>query len=514
MEARTGKGRGGERKSVLIIGAGIGGLSAGCYALMNGFEAEILESHDRPGGLCTDWKRGDFLFDGCIHWLMGSGPRNGFHRVWKELGAVQGRAMIDPEAFYSMRGADGRELVLYADPGRLERHLLELSPADAKPARELCSLVRKLADMAFPLGAEEVQGPLAKLGFFFSILPRLGPFIKAVSTPIEAFASRFSDPFLREAFSRCFHGIPGITLYPLVFTLGGLWRKAAGYPVGGSGPFAEAVARRFSGLGGVLRCGCRVERILVEGGRAVGVLAGGKEYRADWVVSAMDMETTYRELLGGMAMDPSHEHLMREGLLTPAMTLVSLGLGRDLGAEAGKVGEIVLLPEPAAVCGTAVDQAFLRVYGPAAGLAPPGKSIVEAAFMTGGDCWERLSSDRDDYRAEKGRVRALALGILERRWPGSAAEVEAVDVATPLTFRRYTGNRKGSYMTWNLDGAFRERFKAVSRTVPGLENFLFSSMWSSPPGGLPGAAMAGREAAEHICAKEGRRFKTGEPTEG
>ena len=58
-------------KSIIIIGAGIAGLSVGCYAQMNGFKSEIYEMHNISGALCTAWKRKGFTFDGCIHWLTG-----------------------------------------------------------------------------------------------------------------------------------------------------------------------------------------------------------------------------------------------------------------------------------------------------------------------------------------------------------------------------------------------------------------------------------------------------------
>ena len=65
-------------QSILIIGAGIAGLSAGCYGQINGYKTQIFELHDKPGGLCTAWKRsgrsssGGYTFDGCIEWLVGS----------------------------------------------------------------------------------------------------------------------------------------------------------------------------------------------------------------------------------------------------------------------------------------------------------------------------------------------------------------------------------------------------------------------------------------------------------
>lgn len=63
------------KKRTIIIGAGIAGLSSGCYAQMNGYEAEIFEMHNIPGGLCTAWNRKGYTLDGCIHFLVGSKPK-------------------------------------------------------------------------------------------------------------------------------------------------------------------------------------------------------------------------------------------------------------------------------------------------------------------------------------------------------------------------------------------------------------------------------------------------------
>ena len=70
-------------KSVIIIGAGIAGLSAGCYLQMNGYDTEVYEAHSQPGGLCTAWKRQGYTFDLCIHWLGGSGSAGAFHGMWQ-----------------------------------------------------------------------------------------------------------------------------------------------------------------------------------------------------------------------------------------------------------------------------------------------------------------------------------------------------------------------------------------------------------------------------------------------
>ena len=69
---------------VVIVGGGLAGLSAGCYARVNDFDVTIVEHNLALGGVCTAWQRGAYLVDGCIHWLTG-GP---FMQIYEELGII------------------------------------------------------------------------------------------------------------------------------------------------------------------------------------------------------------------------------------------------------------------------------------------------------------------------------------------------------------------------------------------------------------------------------------------
>ena len=74
-------------KNIIIVGAGIAGLTAGCYAQMNGFNTSIYESHTIPGGLCTAWERKGYKWDLSMHFLVGSAS-GAFHTIWDELGII------------------------------------------------------------------------------------------------------------------------------------------------------------------------------------------------------------------------------------------------------------------------------------------------------------------------------------------------------------------------------------------------------------------------------------------
>lgn len=82
-----------------IIGAGIAGISTGCYLQMNGYDTQIFEMGKLPGGLCTSWKKEDYIFDGCIHWLTGTKSGSPFYFMWDELGVLKERNVIYPEVF-------------------------------------------------------------------------------------------------------------------------------------------------------------------------------------------------------------------------------------------------------------------------------------------------------------------------------------------------------------------------------------------------------------------------------
>ena len=102
------------QRTAIIVGAGIAGLSTGCYARMNGWNTRIFEMHERPGGLCTAWSRKGYIFDGCIHHLAGAGPASRYRPIWEELGAAD-LEMEFPETFVRCEDASGRQFNVYTD---------------------------------------------------------------------------------------------------------------------------------------------------------------------------------------------------------------------------------------------------------------------------------------------------------------------------------------------------------------------------------------------------------------
>lgn len=217
-------------KSILIVGAGIAGLTAGCYARMNGYQTTIVEQHFLPGGLCTSWSRGGYTFDYSLSFLMGMNPGSDLHTMWEELGALEGRRIhyFDTE-FSRVQGAGGKVLIGYTDPDRLERHLLELAPDDAGLIREFTGAIRTLA--RHPIEPPAKPTDLMSFGDRFRQILQYMPLGKVVarfgSVTTGEFAREFRDPFLREVFARIF-AWPDVPILGVIMTLAGLHTRRSG----------------------------------------------------------------------------------------------------------------------------------------------------------------------------------------------------------------------------------------------------------------------------------------------
>jgi phytoene dehydrogenase-like protein len=496
--------------SVIIIGAGFAGLSAGIYAQMNGYSTQIFEMHELPGGLCTAWEREGYTIDGCIHWLVGSSPQSGMHRYWEEVGIAQGREFVNMDEYGRYESADGRTIIFYTDVDRLEKHLLEFSPQDAELIHEFIQGVRMCLGFDQPSPSDPPLRRLKKtlsLVLFMAIKGRQMQRWMKLTT--EEFAARFKDPVLREALLELW--IPEFSSFFMLFTFAFLHLKNAGYPIGGSLPMSLALEKRYTELGGVVHYQTRVEKILVEADRAVGVrLADGSEHRAARVISAADGHATIFDMLEGKYGDEKTREPYEKWPIFPALLFVGLGVNRSFDEEPKMVGGISFALRRPTEIGDAVHERMpVRIFSQDPTLAPPGKTSLAVMMPSDYQFWKELAEDPAAYAEKKDQVARTVVELLDQRFPGISQQVEMVDVATPLTFERYTGNWKGSFEGWLITPQNASTvMKPMSQTLPGLQRFYMCGQWVEPGGGLPTGVMSGRRLVQGLCKEDGKKLQT------
>jgi phytoene dehydrogenase-like protein len=496
--------------SVIIVGGGIAGLSAGIYARLNGYRATILEAHRIPGGLCTAWKRKGYTFDISMHVFMHAnhGP---LHAMWSELGALEGRSFHYHREFGRIE-SQGRTVVYGPDAALLERQLLAISQADAPRIRQFVRLLHGpgFGDL-LPLDPAALTRPVDKLRSLASLVPLLPALLRCGKDTIQDFAARFRDPFLRQAV-RFVIDAPGWPMvgFPLLALAGFFNAKDndVSVPLGGSQGVVFAMADRFKALGGELRLGTRVADLIVETDRAAGVrLEDGTELRADTVIWAADGHHLIYDLLEGRYVNDTVRAMYERWTPVRSLVHVCLGVARDLSREPARL--VYELDEPITVAGEGRRWLSVLHHGFDPSSAPAGKTALEVWYPTDHAYWERLAGDREAYAAEKRRITELTLKALEQRWPGISADVEVVDVPTPATYVRYTGNWQGSPDGWYIT---HENSRAEPlRTLPGLSDLFMVGQWTAPFAGTPISALTGRQVVQVLCHRDGVPFRTSQP---
>jgi phytoene desaturase len=493
-------------KSIIIIGAGLAGLSTGCYSQMNGYQTQIFEHHTTPGGVATCWKRKGYIIDGGIHFLMCHKPGQSIYELYRELGTAQSNRFLDMTSYCRfIDESSGRIIQITNDLDLLAKELKAVSPVDSRIIDDLIAGARgmqgtDMGDMGMSQ-PQELLGFLGKLKQIWKMRRIFKFFTGRYARSAADYGKAINDPWLRYIFENMF--LPEVPVWFNLMLLGLLADGQLAFLEGGSLNFVLPIEKHYRNLGGQVTYGATVEKILVENDRAVGVrLADGSEHRADIVVSAADGYSTIFAMLDGRYVDSEIEKRYKNWKLTRPLVMISIGVACEFKGEPGM--NFLKLEHPFTTGSKAINGFSVRIFNYSDRFAAPGKTVVQVMFETEWDWWNELQKDRPGYEAEKKRVADQVLERLEARYPGISSQVEMIDVATPYTWWRYTRNYKGAYMGWLMSPEIiRGRIK---KTLPGLGNFFMAGQWATPGGGVVSSLYSGRHVVQILCHGEGKTF--------
>jgi phytoene dehydrogenase-like protein len=496
--------------SIIIIGAGFAGLAAGIYAQINGYNTRIYEMHNLSGGLCTSWKRKGYTLDACIHWLIGSSPKSVLHDMWEETGITQGREFIDMDEYMRLEDSEGRSLIFYTDVDRLEKYLLEFSPRDKEPIQLFTEGIRMCIPIDFPTKHDSFFRKFRKrVKTIFTFIMKGKKIKEWMGITAEDFSRRFRDPLLSEAFKEIW--MPEFSMFFILFTFAYLHNKNAGYPIGGSSPMSQALENKYREVGGILHFNNRVKKIITSGDEAKGIiLEDGTEHKAERVISAADGHSTIFKMLESKHINEKICEPYEKWPLFPSLIFVSLGVNRTFDELPLIVSGITFhLKQPVTIGDAVRDKLSVHIYNHDPTMSPAGKTAITIMLESDYEYWKELATDQAIYNNKKEEIGQTIVGLLNQRFPGISSLVDVIDVATPLTFERFTGNWKGSFEGWLITpGNSGVIMKPMSQTLPFLKKFYMCGQWIEPGGGLPTAVMSGRRLIKRICSEDRRKFKT------
>jgi phytoene dehydrogenase-like protein len=482
---------------VIIVGGGLAGLSAGCYARASGFRTTIIEHNLALGGVCTAWPRGPYTIDGCIHWLTG-GP---FDRLYEELGIIPGVKRNVLHEWMTYRSAsDGTSIRITRDLDALRRDLCALAPDDAREIERLIDGARTMGDLGPPIDhPPELASMREQLLQLWEMRHQAGTLLH-FRAPLGTWTrERLRTPALRRLFQAILpEEAPAVFL---CMVLGYLERGHLSRPAGGTAAFRDALIASYERAGGEARLHSTVDEILVHDDRAVGVrLADGTMIAADAVVSTSSMPETALRLLGGRYGADEVRRRMATWKLFDPIVLASFGVAAPLrGLPPLWVIDGI---EPFDLGGATNERLYLRIANDDPALAPDGHAVVQAMLETSYDWWATRGSR---YGAEKDAAAEVALTQIERFIPDLRAAVEVTDLSTPLTFWNKARSWRGAFEGWmpNREGIFGH----VKKTLGNLRGFYMAGQWVEPGGGVPTAILSGRQATQLLCADASHTFR-------
>ncbi|MBQ9730278.1 MAG: NAD(P)/FAD-dependent oxidoreductase [Clostridia bacterium] len=479
---------------VLIVGAGVSGLSAGIYARLCGHETVICERQAVAGGNLMGWKRGGYEIDNCIHWLTGTNRKSGGYKIWKELGALGGVKVHQAESLYTVE-KNGKTLTLWQDVDRLERDMLALSPADGREIKKLIRAI-KLVQAISGCGQDKKGHARERTLFDFLAAPKL---LRYHTLSTGEYAEKFRHSTIKSF-------ITAVTEKPFsalafIVTAATFCSGNGGVPQGGSRAMAERMVKRFEKLGGKLYLSREVVKIEHEGGMASSaVFASGGREPFDYVIITADPTCIF-----GKVLDVPMPKEMERRYSDPKMIRFSsyhfafscpvdeLTFQGDYIFDLGKEARKALK----------TDRLILREFSHEKEFAPAGKTVLQSlTFCKEKDCFAfiKLRKNKTAYEEKKRELAKKVEEEIIKKFPALAGKLKLLDGWTSATYERYTGSETGSYMSFIFTP--KQNPAPLSCGVKGLKNVFLATQWQQLPGGLPNAAKMGKRAVEALQRRE------------
>lgn len=469
------------KHDVIIIGAGVGGLVCGCYLAKAGMKVLIIEKQSQPGGCCTSFYRKGFTFDSGVHYL-GSCREGGIISGILEDFAINKRITL-------LRGKQtekflfpGHTINFWADTNRTRQELISHFPDERSNINsffkfintmDLINLVVKTQGLTF----KEFLCQFFKNQRLKSILSC--PLANLALSPSEASA------------------LSAIQLYREYILDGGY------YPRGGIQEFPNLLAKRFNEYGGNILLSTGAKKILASRHRVKGVqVSSGQIFYSNYVISNADAIDTFKKMIDFKTEEAS---ITSKLCVSSSAFSVHLGLNSILRNFDNQCVTWIFFTYDMDRCFNnnvknsrksekpSID--YIACHFPTSidnTLAPCNKSIIRLMLWKKYDSSLWWSTHKQILFARLSKKIGYLIPDLDRH-------IEIKEIATPVTYRNYTGNHNGAAFGWK--STVSQVKKSVFPSESSIKGLYTVGHWTTTglgQSGIPMVALCGRYVSREV----------------
>jgi prolycopene isomerase len=493
-----------ENFDVIIIGAGLGGLGAACQLGLTDKKILLLEKHNVPGGFATSFVRGRFEFEGALHMLSDFGtPEDpgALYRFFKRIGLVPDllKFKLIPE-YYRSVFYDGYDTVIPYGVEEYFNKLLELFPNEKKGInnfREIC---------------EAVYSGIQYIG------SRRGNVSQKEIIKDHPWIARVVGLTLQDIFDKCFDnkrlisvisqpwgflGLPPsrCSAYAFLGMTMSYLDKGGAFPEGRSHALTSGIVKCFEKMGGTVKLNALVNRILLKNGKIYGVeLIDGKRFHSKAVISNVNPICTIMQLLPSGSIPEVYKKKIYAPEIGPSGFSVYIGLNASPQELGLKEHETFINKDDDL---DAAYESFRKIEDPRyivaacynnidPKISPHGTSQLVLTTLQMGDEWQNIAPDQ--YHNIKDNYADKMIQMVENTiLPDIREYIEVAEVASPLTYYRYSKNYNGAIYGYNQDVYNSPMMRLKSKTP--IKGLYLAGAWTNFGGGFSTSILGGRVAA-------------------
>jgi len=477
---------------VVVVGAGIGGLTCGALLAKNKRSVLVAEQGDRPGGYCASFEHRGYTFDMGLSHLAGCDLGGAIYETLDELGLRDHIEFIRMKPAIRIVGAD-YDLRVRSVEG-LEDRLIELFPMETLPIREFIAECKAVSAEAEDMSRKptELMNMWQKVVYVVaSLFARRRVAVYGRKSWQEVVEGFFKDPKLRAIAMSIFpYFEPGV-MARLPMAMLGIAQDLY-YPGGGAQGLANVLAEAVQTYGGDLALDTRVKGITVEEGKAISVSLGdGRQVDARCVVSNVDARQTFLRLIGEEHLSSRFADKLSKGRLSGSAFIVSLGVKLNLKAMGFDGATIVYNPSDdiSELCGA--DPSKCTVWINLHSIIVPSQAWGSTSAV---QLVARLPYDAvDDWNAAEEDVADRLIASAEQVIPGLSGQIICRHIMSPSTLEQSTSSSQGAVCGWYVAPKVKKRGQKTPIT-----NLYQAGQWAFPGGGVAAVVTSGRNAAQLV----------------